>query len=458
MQWRVGAVGVVAIVAFAAISGALSCRQIVGIMDNPPADLSTNACGLPYGTTTCASCASTSCCAESNACVGDPDFCAPYESCLGACNGDPACRSKCTIDHPVPAVNAAPVSALSACLVSHCEDECGLACGGFAGYLSMPDAATGCASCLEKNGSGCSDERACGTSAECDTFWRCWLACPTPDCQWACAPEHDAGAATFRPLQLDFAGACAAECGYGAYWACAGHIEWPAAKSSTVENVDVVYDFSSQSPVAGATVSVCAGCPCPQPNTPLLAQGSTDDAGVFTLAWQQQVSPAGIGSTYCWQVTAPGYLPTFAYSTDPISEPRWSNGDYPFPNGKTTVGLALVTPAAQQENANASGYDGGRGTLGVGVFDCLFSPADGVEVTIDSRDPMMTPTVAPDGGPEAGATSVTAGGGRAYFLNVPDGGYTLTVTLPNGQPVSQANIQIAGGTLSEIQMHSTQSP
>ena len=121
-------------------------------MDNPPADLSTNACGLPYGTTTCASCASTSCCAESNACVGDPDFCAPYESCLGACNGDPACRSKCTIDHPVPAVNAAPVSALSACLVSHCEDECGLACGGFAGYLSMPDAATGAHHALRRTG------------------------------------------------------------------------------------------------------------------------------------------------------------------------------------------------------------------------------------------------------------------------------------------------------------------
>jgi hypothetical protein len=321
----------------------------------------------------------------------------------------------------------------------------------------MPDAATQCASCLEKNGSGCSDERACGTSAECDTFWRCWMACPTPDCQWACAPKYDAGAATFRALQHDFSGACSAECGYGAYWACAGHIQWPASET-TVENEDVVYDFSSQEPVAGASVSVCASCPCPQPDAPVLARGSTDDGGIFMLTWQQQVSPAGIGSTYCWQVTAPGYDPAFTYSSDPISEPRYSIRDFPFLTGKATVGIAMVTPAAQEQYGAAAGYDGGRGILSVGVFDCLDNPADGVDVTINSRDPMMTPTVAADAGPDAGATSVTAGGGRAYILNVPDGGYTVTVTLPNGQPVSQATIAIAGATNTEIQMHPTQSP
>ena len=391
---------------------------------------------------------------------GDPLFCEPYEACLGACNGDPACRSKCTIDHPVPANNAAPISALGACLASRCEDECGLACGGFAGYLSMPDAATQCASCLEKNGSGCSDERACGTSAECDTFWRCWMACPTPDCQWACAAETRCRRRRRSPalFSSDFPAPAHAQCGYGAYWACAGHIQWPASESTTVENEDVVYDFSSQEPVAGATVSVCASCPCPQPNTPVLAHGPTDDGGIFTLTWQQQVSPAGIGSTYCRQVIAPGYDQVFAYSTDPISEARWSIHDFPFPAGKAAIGIALVTPAAQQQYGAAAGYDGGRGVLTAGVFDCLGNPADGVDVTINSRDPMMMPTVPADAGPEAGATTVTAGGGRAYFLNVPDGGYTIVVTLPNGQPVSQANIAVAGATNSEIQMHPTQSP
>ncbi len=86
MGRRIWGLGLVAVVT--AIAGVVACRQLVGITDNPPEDLVTSICGLPYGTNTCASCVNTSCCTESTACAADP-VCAAYESCLGKCNGIP---------------------------------------------------------------------------------------------------------------------------------------------------------------------------------------------------------------------------------------------------------------------------------------------------------------------------------------------------------------------------------
>src|SRR5580693_8206568 len=96
-RWGLGLIAAVAV-----IISVIACRQLVGITDNPPTDLTSTLCGLPYGTSLCASCASTNCCAESTACSTDP-VCSPYESCLGACNGDSKCRSQCTIDTSVGA-------------------------------------------------------------------------------------------------------------------------------------------------------------------------------------------------------------------------------------------------------------------------------------------------------------------------------------------------------------------
>jgi hypothetical protein len=75
-----------------ALASLFACRQLVGITDNPPEDLTSTFCGLPYGTSACASCVQASCCTESTTCAADP-ACAAYEGCLGQCNGDLACRS-----------------------------------------------------------------------------------------------------------------------------------------------------------------------------------------------------------------------------------------------------------------------------------------------------------------------------------------------------------------------------
>ena len=71
-----------------AVAAICACRQLVGITESPPEDLSSTVGGLPYGTTTCASCVSANCSAESTTCAAD-SVCSAYEGCLGSCNGDP---------------------------------------------------------------------------------------------------------------------------------------------------------------------------------------------------------------------------------------------------------------------------------------------------------------------------------------------------------------------------------
>src|SRR5580693_3049208 len=142
-RWGLGLIAAVAV-----IISVIACRQLVGITDNPPTDLTSTLCGLPYGTNACASCVNTNCCTESNTCAVDP-ICLPYESCLGVCKGDPTCRSQCAVDQNAGMTPAVP--ALSACIAANCPNECGLVCGGTSAYLSLPDAAAACQTCMATN-------------------------------------------------------------------------------------------------------------------------------------------------------------------------------------------------------------------------------------------------------------------------------------------------------------------
>src|ERR1700689_2860741 len=115
MGRRMWGLGLVA--AVAAITSILPARQLVGITDNPPEDLVTSICGLPYGTSACASCVNTNCCAESTVCAGDT-ACQSLYDCLGTCAiGDWQCRSQCHLDHPDAKSPADPP--LAACEATH---------------------------------------------------------------------------------------------------------------------------------------------------------------------------------------------------------------------------------------------------------------------------------------------------------------------------------------------------
>ena len=93
------------------------CRQVAGIAKTAlSTDLTTTINGLPYGMTAeCASCASTCRAAVSRRHVsGRSRHLRPLRELPGACKGDPACRSRCTIDTTRSLRSARPRSRPSA--------------------------------------------------------------------------------------------------------------------------------------------------------------------------------------------------------------------------------------------------------------------------------------------------------------------------------------------------------
>ncbi len=399
----------------------LSCRQIVGISDDPPMaeTLATTVGGLQYGTSMCASCAAASCGHESAACAAD-STCASYASCVGDCKGDLKSRSQCAIDHP--AGTAMSVPALAVCLATHCEDACGLRCGALAGVQTEPDAAEPCGSCLATN--ACDVERACARSIDCDAINRCGLACPTLDCKEACQTAHglivdfgspaDAGTGPWPALESAAKGTCATACGIGGYWECVGKVSWPAPKtaSSTIHFWEL--DLSSSSGVPGTNVSVCSafdvGCTSP------LKTGTTNGAGEVSLSFpNRDPDNPGVGFTGYLTLSGGDRLPGQLYWGFPLSEPDF----FAF--------ISSVTPALFQELVASSGVrvDPARSAMNVAVFDCLGNQAPGVMVTFDSMD---SETVVHNGRGFAIPTPTTDSDGVVSFFNVPKGPVRVTAT------------------------------
>ncbi|MGO9833906.1 MAG: hypothetical protein ACLP1X_06805 [Polyangiaceae bacterium] len=443
MVRRVGGLGLLAAMVALAV---VACRQLVGITDNPPEDLVTSICGLPYGTNACASCVNTNCCAESTTCSTNP-ACSTYETCLGKCSGDPACRSQCTA---YPVSTASDVSALSACLASKCEAACGLTCGGIADLISEPPSAPACQSCIEATSTTCADARAWGASVDGDTYWRCVLACPTEDCRGTCGIDNPSGASLFAPFQTDYAGTCSGPCAYGNYWACVGHVNWPEAKSNTVTVTYPVIDFGSHLGVSGLDVQVCTGCPCDAAD-PTLGQGQTDDAGVVMLHVRQVVGANGVADNNCNQITSPSMsiVPYFGYTGYPLSETvsviTMANA------ARLAPETATPTAFAQYQVLDGVTQDPLRGFVGPQLHDCIGSPAPGVAVTTDSNDPMVA--VLYDPGSEAIASNSS---GIVSIFNVPPGVVTLTATpVALHKTASVVTVNVAAGTITGAAMFPT---
>jgi hypothetical protein len=424
----------------AGVAGALACRQIAGITDSPPMDPTTSACGLPYGSSACASCASRSCCGESSACATEAAACGLYESCVGACNGDPTCRAQCEVDHP--AGTASTVSALSACLASYCADECGVPCGGTAGLAVPPDAAPGFQSCL--GGSGCSEVLACASSTSCDAVNRCFAACPTNDCIDTCMADHgvdpawwlfDAGAAPLTPTFASFAKArasCAKQAGND--WACVGRLSMPPVEASATTLETVVNDLTTSAPLAGATVTACTVDDVDCSRDPPWATGQTDELGRLSMSVPVLAGPpAGY-----LKVISTTTVPTYSYWGAGLA---WSRYVFsPGRSGANTNGVLVIT-AAEAQALNSGGLtdagtlDPNRAIVMVYVEDCLAAPAAGVLVTLSNAD---GETVTTNG--LGVRTSTTDTGALLTFSTVRPGQGTVTAT-PVG--LSQAAAVVA---------------
>ncbi len=431
--WAGAAVGVAAV--------SYSCRQVIGIEDSPPEKLISAACGLPYGTTECASCVDTNCCSESSACASDPS-CSQYFQCLGGCAvGDWKCRAQCRYDNAYSA--AAGMPSLYSCTVRNCEKACGLECGAAEYTLPPPDAAASCQSCLVNN--DCNSARACTSAVDCLSWAQCYNGCSTPDCQQACAAADDAGAAL--AAAIDPKSLCSPACAVGTNWACVGHVVWPAPTTYATTLTASVIDFVSPStPVSGATAQVCPFQSCDTQ----LGQGVTDGKGNLTIQ-VPAVAPhvIGLGADSYVVLTSPTLATTLFFWEYPVSQPQ------------ATIGAPELYVAQTSEWAGAFALQGvtwdssSRGLIGVLVRDCRLSFASGVKLSISGAgadDPMIRQFYLvrqTDLDFSAAATDATTGVGG--FVNVPAGEWTV-MAQPNAldASVSSAKIYVRVGALTEV--------
>jgi len=464
----VGALVAAGVVAAATLlaTGVAGCRQIVGVTE-----LNDQVCGafgdsgIPL-TGACSACAMGSCCSQATACLASVP-CASLEACLAQCNGDPACRSQCTIDNPIVG-NADIPAALDACLVSQCEDACGLTCGALS-KVAPPDAAAACATCIESV--ACGQAQSCAQSPVCQGAQLCLENCTTGDCSGTCnAPEDDGGTpfcvANCGPsqcvapcsggpastLEFNFSaqvdGMCEDQCRIGNNWWCVGNeqYQYPAPISATRQVIVGFIDDVKSQPQVGVTVEMCSSKD-PECAAPLDTQ-VTNDGGVVTMTDQSGAGNGGdIGLNGFFKLTSPSLYPTTVYWGFPLSEPHGVIGT-PIP----------VFPAGDWQDllevADVSA-DSMRGHIAVVALDCLGSQAPGVTFTATGTDSETTllyfvgGTLSTDGG--------TDRSGSAFFLNVPVGTTTVSA-IPaglGGQISGQETVYVRAGAVTEVSVAPT---
>ena len=454
----------------AACLGAVACRQLVGIGDTPPgapalvdageAGEAGGVCGLPYDGA-CGSCVQTSCCLQATACAGDPS-CAPFASCVAACGGDPECRSTCTVSAPLPS-SSGKLEALSACLVQSCETVCGVTCGGFQ-YLSSPDSAAQCQTCIANSSELCSFGTACGALADCHAWAECSVACQgRGDCREACAAQHDAGAAAFAGVLRGLLANCDNACAVGGDWQCLGHVAepYPSATTSCEMSLQVVDVAGDRSPLSGVEVSLCSEGVC----APGTTTGADGIAKVSVPLVSDVPGPKGYLSLHSpVDAGEPAIAPTLFFWGFPLTQPAVTFA-FPPPDAGTPVvyvGFAALSPL---ELTGLAGevevtLDPQRGQLGVSIADCLGAIATGVQV--DS----------PEADAESGRyytrgtigsitlsklATTTDASGTAVFTNMPAGSVDIVASLPGqSTPVARASVLVQPGVVTLVYLSPTQ--
>jgi hypothetical protein len=403
-----------------------SCRQIVGIGDEPPgtrgnsqdASVDATACGdaFPWAAGTCEACMERSCCAEATACRED-SLCASEFECIAKCAGhDDACRTACIQDIDDP------LEALWSCQARACNAQCDLDCGGaltWTPITTQADAGAQCASCLQMPGS-CSQLTAFAACPSCLDLQICLDVCSFDQvCRLNCFASHqsllapDSGvAAPAYTAEGNFL--CPPECQTGSDWACLGKVSWLTTPSETVSFVWRVVDQKSE-PLVGARVDACAitDAACARP----LSTTYADTNGDASLS-----VPSPFAGYFRAQNT--GYVPSLLFLYPPDTQ-SMVPGQY--------FQLGLFSQSEWPMLGMAANIDllSWLGVVYSEPVDCAGWAAPGISFTGTNLGSQAKPFYEVGGSPNGQATATSlsptlVGGG---FGNVAPGSITITAWL-----------------------------
>jgi hypothetical protein len=435
-----------------------SCRQIVGIGDQPPggsggspdasAEASTKCGGFPWIPDACEACVQGSCCTPATNCRMD-DLCASEFDCIAACpGGDDACRATCIS----PLEDDDAMAALASCQAGSCAKPCGLKCGGYEAYFGGPlpspaDAGpqAACLACLEAP-TYCDAIAAIASCPSCLELEFCGERCRGFDdiCNNNCAVAYPiTGLGADSGLLNVIGGACSSACPSGVDWSCVGQVTWPRATVSPVTYRLQVMSFSGGAAVDGAQIRLCplTDYECDSPLSPQIF--TTDANGVATL-----MLPAPYVGYF--EITAQDFVPELLVVTPTIVEsmlPGTLKGTAVFPSNLFPAFVSNVVPMPDTTTL---------GVLFIGPYDCDGQPAPNVSF---AADPMkLGPSAAPyylvngtTPDPQAKATS-NAGQGSLIgggWVQVAPGLVPVTATV-DGTRVALQGMPVRAGALTVV--------
>jgi hypothetical protein len=428
---RVGAAAVL----LTGVTAVASCRQIVGIGDDPPTAVS-NVCGLPY-TGDCASCVSASCCNSASTCASDHS-CRPYMSCIAGCNEDPTCVARCTAA-ATPLGDTTAMSQLLVCLATHCENECGLQCGLSGAIDTTPDAAATCKQCIDSH--DCETFRACLQSAECSSVALCQLSCQArPDCLTGCGVNGASTPVLYQAAAQSYNGVCGQACAAGSNWECLGRIVAPYPRGSAVHVSMQINDPYTMTPQPLIQVAACAFGTC----GPVVKE--TDGQG--NVAFDFRVNPQISGPSGFVQLTS---APDAGAGSIVRERYYWGT---PLAGPSVFFGTSAQTPSELDASYGAAGVTPlpMRASLGLSVRDCNGSPAPGIHFDLQGNLSGAQTVYLQNRQPSRSATTTDAEG-LALVANVPSGPVTVTAfSVALNRPVSSVSIDVEADTLVWVDM------
>lgn len=413
------------------IAALTACDAILGIEDLPRRS------DFVKETRECRTCSEESCGTARDKCLGDP-LCRDLYACIATCAssevGGPLCRRRC--ESGSTASKGAPFRALDACRRINCSDEC----YGFTGFGQTVDPRCSCSDSV------CEPFiRRCVRSGElregeqvgaCERRFACLASRATPldpDDAVGCTYEERGGQEELQLVRFCWQGAACGTCpvASGKMFDCRERYQWSRPQPNEVPFSLTINDRLGR-PLANTIVDACGIADCDACANPLDSKTTGAD-GTARL----NISTFGGGFRGCFQVRAPGKMPTLWFLGRPLTREEWLQGVVAFSEQEITQITAEVGVKPDFVN---------RGQLMVGARDCIFTPASGV-----TFDP---PTAEGAFGLYIRGTETTREGptddtGQAAFGNLLPGSFTVAMRNKSGE-LGRATARIRAGWVSGI--------
>ena len=424
---------------FAIIVAAVGCRDVLGIEELargvPDTGVDATSCAQNLATGTCHSCLASSCCAEIEACNGD-ETCRRSLGCVLQCaGGDEVCAAKCVIRFGEKLAN------VLSCRARSCADACGTTCGGTFGAVRPKHIATNpaCAECYRA--AACDQNTACARDALCLRELGCAWSCPLLDRSCNAQCRFPLGQ---QPGSDNVQGAmarCRTDCREGVDWTCVDTSKYAngAATGKVGFHVRLLDATEPSKPFKGVTMRPCFDSLCERPaGTKCLS----DETGY--CAGEVEVTAPGSVFRGIVEATGEDVYPTL-YFVHPLLTGAWPGNKAYTPNTALVVSktsFSLIGALLRVDPIP------GRGHIAVGIFDCLWSPASGLTVSVSRSDDKTALRYVSGGLPSPDAT-MTDVAGTAYVINVEPSGAPLTLTARAGdRVVAEVPVYVRADTIS----------